>query len=200
MAQTVLASMTDGQIEDLANKLRDAARKHREEFPREATQKALRSKNIGMQLLATFRTLVEAASLTIRRKVAVDRSRTAAEMIEAANRHVVVLEEEVLLEMPMEGRDNDVVEFFTLGYDCSAEELEDEYEVRGLRPDPAAVIQAMIEDYFFADEHTVAVQWRDHRGRACCIRFFGGDASRGMQVMWWWHRWNQGDLFAGVPK
>ena len=200
MAETMLASMTDGQIDDLANKLRDAARKHREEFPREVTQEVLRSKNIGMQLLTTFRTLVEQASKLIVRHVKVSRTLTPAQAIDGTGRTKWYIVEEVLAEMPLDGKVEDDVVVFELNYDPTVDELDREYKARGLRPDPAAVAQAMADEPALADERPVAVQWRDNQGRACCALFGRGGDERRVRVRWLVSGWFRSFRFAGVRK
>ena len=63
MAKTMIASgMTDGQIDNVVNKLRDALRKHRDEFGADPAQQVIGRENLGMELLAPFRALVEAES------------------------------------------------------------------------------------------------------------------------------------------
>ena len=200
MAETMLASMTDGQIDDLANKLRDAARKHREEFPREVTQEVLRSKNIGMQLLTTFRTLVEQASKLIVRHVKVSRTLTPAQAIDGTGRTKWYIVEEVLAEMPLDGKVEDDVVVFELNYDPTVDELDREYETRGLRPDPAALSQLVTDDPAFADERPIAVQWRDKRNRACCAIFSEDGGGRFVYVFWLAYRWYRYYRFAGVRK
>lgn len=72
MAKTMIASMTDGQIENAVAKLRDALRKHRDEFESEPVQEVLGMPNLGMRLLEPFRKLVEAVSDMIVRYVTSD--------------------------------------------------------------------------------------------------------------------------------
>ena len=102
--------------------------------------------------------------------------------------------------MPLEGRLEDSVEFFELDYDPSTSELDREYEARSLRPDPAAVAQAMTDDPAFADERPVAVQWRDKQDRACYAIFDRRDGEREVRVRWNDDRWNRDCRFAGVRK
>ena len=93
MATSMLASemeMTDGQIDDLANKLRDAARKHRDEVSKDHAQEALRSENIGMRLFATFRALVEELSKQIVHVVSVNRARSPRATLKASGRKLYV--------------------------------------------------------------------------------------------------------------
>src|SRR3989344_3677712 len=75
--------MTDGEIENLVEKLRAAARKHRNEFSSDAVQQALGVENLGMKLLEPFRKLVEDVAGVIVHHVTVDRSRTPQETLDA---------------------------------------------------------------------------------------------------------------------
>lgn len=70
MARTMTASddyITERQIENMVDQLRAAARKHREQLPKDAAQQALGADNLGMRLLAPFRGLVEALAVIARR-------------------------------------------------------------------------------------------------------------------------------------
>lgn len=201
MAKTMTASqMTNGQIDSAVDQLRDAMRKHREEVDKEGAQHALGVNNLGMRMFTVFRELAEAASKIIRRAVRVDRTRTATEVIDATSRVRWYVDEQVLAEMPLDGREEDTIEFFELDYDPDVEELDREYETRDLRPDPATVAQAMIDDPTFADERPVAVQWRDNKGRACYMFFHRFVSKRGVSVDWGGGRWGRVCRFAGVRK
>lgn len=75
MAKTMTASqieMTDGQIDNVCAKLRDALRKHRGEISLEAAQVAIGVENIGMMMFTPFRELAEVFSRTIIRRVRVN--------------------------------------------------------------------------------------------------------------------------------
>ncbi|MFA6408497.1 MAG: hypothetical protein WCW36_03475, partial [Candidatus Paceibacterota bacterium] len=102
-------SITDGQIENAVAKLRDALRKHRSEFASDASQLVLGIDNLGMELLAPFRTCIESVSgIIIRRHVRVDRTRTPQEVVDATGRTQYV-DKDVLATMPIgEGEEVDV--------------------------------------------------------------------------------------------
>lgn len=178
MAKTMTApeGLTDGQIEALANQVRDAARKHRNELCKDQAQQALGVENLGMRMFAIFRKLTEKMGGIIARLIKVDRSQSPKQVIQATGRVGWYIDETVLTEMPREGRAEDQTLFFELDYGPTVDELDREYEARDMRPDPYAVSQAMIDDPTFADERPVAVQWRNKHGRACCAIFYrGGD-------------------------
>lgn len=137
----------------------------------------------------------------ITRHVTVDRTRNAAQAIEAIGCETQYIDERWLAEMPLNGRDEDNVEFFELDHEPTPDELDREYEVRGLRPDPAATAKVIADDPAFADERPVVVQWRDKQNRACAM-IFGYHKSNGRYVGVggcpgkWIRRWR----FAGVRK
>jgi len=132
------------------------------------------------------------------REVKVDRTKTAVQVIDATGRVKECIDEEVLAEMPLEGRGEDTVEFFEINHDFTPDGLDREYEARDLRPDPAAVAQAMTDDPAFADERFVGVQWRNSHGHACYAIFDGLDGERYVTVRRGGSRLSRGCYFAGV--
>ncbi len=206
MAKTMLASgITNGQIDDLANKLRDAARKHRDEFGKDASQEALRSPNIGMQLLSVFRKLVEDVSKSIVRVVFVNRSRSPSEALKASG-HTLYVSDSVVDAMPRgKGKKVKLVYFkpdpsvYQSGW-LSCAKLDEEYKKRGLVPDPQAQIDDNAANPAFADDMPNACQWKDNDGNWCCAVFFRWDGERCVDVnrndVDWGDRW----AFAGVPQ
>lgn len=193
-------SMTDGQIETTVNQLRDAMRKHRSEIGRESAQLALGTDNLGMRMFAIFRDIAEKQSKLIIRHVAVDRTRTPEQVINATGRVKWYINEQVLAEMPRDGFPEGEVEFFELDYDPTVNELDREYEARNLKPDPYALAQVMIDDPAFADERLVAVQWRDKNKYACYVIFDRDGDRRKVYVVRFDCRWGRHYLFAGVRK
>lgn len=77
MAKTMTASlmMTDGQIDDLTNKFRDALRKHRDRIPSNIAQQATGTDNIGTACVAPFLTICEKLGALVIRPVTVNYSR-----------------------------------------------------------------------------------------------------------------------------
>ncbi|HEY4521311.1 MAG TPA: hypothetical protein VJL57_02845 [Candidatus Paceibacterota bacterium] len=206
MAKTMLASgMTDGQIDDLANKLRDAARKHRDEIGKDPAQEALRSENIGMRLLAEFLRIVDEVSGYVVRTVTVDRTRTMQQSLDATGRRQYV-NKDVVATMPRrEGSKARLVYFkpvpgcYKNGF-LSCEALDAEYKKRGLVPDPQAQADDNAADPTFADTTPNACRWTDEHGNHCYaafdrwggVRYVGVDRS-GLD---WDDYWS----FAGVPQ
>lgn len=201
MAKTMTAFiMTPDQIEDAVNKLRDAMRKHRTEISREVAQQVLGLANLGMMMFSPFRERADAITNMITRHVSVNRNRSPEDAIKATGRTPWYIDQEVLSEMPREGRAEDDVFIFELDYDPTVDELDHEYEVRGLRPDPYALAQAMADDPAIADERPVATQWRDKRGRACFAIFHRYGDGREVSVYWLGNGWGRSYRFAGVRK
>lgn len=96
---TASKQMTDGQIENAVNKLRDALRKHRSEISLEAAQQVLGVENLGMILLAPFSKLAEMFSSLIVRTARTNRSRTAQEALGATCR-LLCTNQDVVDSMP----------------------------------------------------------------------------------------------------
>jgi hypothetical protein len=193
--------MTDGQIDKAVAHYRDALKKRRDDIGgSEEVQRVLGSDGYINEIVGVLRRHVAMVSNIIRRVVKVDRTKTAAEIIDATGRVKWYIDEEVLAEMPLDGREEDTVEFFELDYDPTVDELDREYEARGLRPDLVAVAQAMTDDPAFTDERSVAVQWRDSQGRTCFAVFNRDVGERYVSVYRFGIRWHRLYRFAGVRK
>jgi hypothetical protein len=203
MAKTMTASVqsiTDGQIDNVVAKLRDALRKHRGEFGSEAAQQVLGVENLGMELLAPFRKRVEAIADMIVRRVKVDRSRSPQEML-AANGRAQYVDKDVVKTMPKGEGDEVEVFFFKVGRYVNVADLAKEYELRGLKPDHYAQDAVNAADPAFADDHPNGTQWQDAKGNYCYLTFgrwrdgrrsVGCDrGGRDWRDVWW---------FAGVRK
>ncbi|MDC1205372.1 hypothetical protein N8083_00815 [Candidatus Pacebacteria bacterium] len=204
MSEIMLASeMTDGQIDDLANKLRDAARKHRTEFDKSSAQEALRSPNIGMQLLAVFRDLVEDISKQIARIVTVNRARTPQESLDAYGRKQYTTKA-VVDAMPRGSREEMKIVYFKPDKSAykngclSCQALDDEYKKRGLVPDPQAQIDDNSANPEFADTTPNACQWKDDDGNWCYATFGRWGGVRYVGVGRRDDGWDGDWVFAGV--
>ncbi len=105
------AEITDGQIENAVNKLRDAMRKHRSEITSDVAQQVLGVENLGMLMFTPFRERAEAVSNLIVRKATVNRSRFPQEALEATGR-AQYTDRKVVDAMPKgEGNEAEVVFF-----------------------------------------------------------------------------------------
>ena len=200
MDETMIASMTDGQIENLVDKLRAAARKHRQEITSETVQLVLGVENLGMEMFAVIRGHVERVSNMIIRHVRVNHTRTPQEALDATGR-VQYKDRDVVATMPR-GEDDEVeVHFFKLGRYVSDADLEKEYELRGLKPaDPYSLAAVNEADPAFADEHPNGTHWKDANGKWCYIAFFRWDGERRVDFyrddLDWFDVW----WFAGLRK
>lgn len=206
MAKTVTASpMTDGQIENVVAKLRDALRKHRNEFGSESVQQVLGVENLGMELLAPFRQRVEAVSNLIVRRVKVNRTRTPQAALDATGRKQYT-DQAVVDAMPRGEGDEAEVVFFKPDASCykngliSMAEVDRQYELRGLVPDPYATEAVNEADSAFADLHPNAVQWQAAGGGWCCAAFDGWHGERDVDVNRRGSDWSDGWEFSGVRK
>lgn len=203
MEKTVTASvMTDGQIDNLVDKFRAAARKHRAEFASDAVQQVLGVANLGMELLEPFRRRVDAVSEIIVRHVKVDRTRTPQQVLDATGRRQYV-DPDVVTSMPGcgDGIEELDVCFFPLRRFSSDEEVEKACKLRGLErlADPYVVAQVNTDDPEFADEHPNATHWKVN-GKWCyfaCGRWSDG---RHVNVDRAGRDWNDHWWFAGLRK
>lgn len=206
MAKTMLASgMTDGQIDDLANKVRDAARKHRDEIEKNPVQEALRSDNVGMLLFAAFRKLAEEVTKRIVHVVTVNRKRSPYDALKASGRKLYV--DDTVVESMPRGKANKVrlvyfkpdLSTYKDGWlSCAA--LHDEYKKRGLIPDPQAQIDDNAEKPEFADTTPNACQWIDKDGKYCYAAFDRWGDERRVHVDRDDGGWGDDWSFAGVPQ
>ena len=199
------AEMTDGQIENAVNKLRDAMRKHRSEITSDIAQQVLGVENLGMMMFTPFRQRAEVVSNLIVRKAKVNRSRSQQEAIEATGR-AQYTDRKVVDAMPKGEGDEVEVVFFKPDLSnrngfISDDDLEKEFELRGLKPaDPVSVAAVNEADPAFADEKPHGTHWKDAKGNWCFATFghwFGerlvcvSENGSDWDVRWW---------FAGLRK
>jgi len=199
------AEMTDGQIENAVNKLRDAMRKHRSEITSDIAQQVLGVENLGMMMFTPFRQRAEVVSNLIVRKAKVNRSRSQQEAIEATGR-AQYTDRKVVDAMPKGEGDEVEVVFFKPDLSnrngfISDDNLEKEFESRGLKPaDPISVAAVNEADPAFADEKPHGTHWKDAKGNWCFATFghwFGerlvcvSENGSDWDVRWW---------FAGLRK
>jgi len=208
MAETMIASdMTDGQIDDLANKLRDAARKHRNEVSKDVAQQVLGADNLGMRLFVIFRQLAEAISNMIVRHVKVDRTKTPEQILEATGRRQYV-DANVVKNMPKGDENEGDIYFFKPSaetYDenglISDDNLEKEFELRGLKPvDPYKLSQFNADGPAFADEKPHGTHWKNADGQWCFAAFYRWRGRRCVDVFESGSDWGAFWWFAGLRK
>lgn len=183
MTETMLESgMTDGQIDDLADKLRDAARERRGGFNKDAVHFALQSPDVGMRLVGAFRMIVEDINKRIVRVVTVSRGRTPKQALDACGRRQNV-EDAVVDAMPRGEGDRVEVVLFPVRYMISDDDAEKEYERRGLKPaDPYSLAAVNEDDPGFSYDYPNKTHWKDADGCWCSALFghWGGTQSVGI--------------------
>ena len=208
MTQIMTATeMTDGQIENAVNKLRDAMRKHRHEITSDVAQQVLGVENLGMMMFTPFRERAEAVSNLIVRKVKVHRGRSQQEAIEATG-CVRYTDRKVVDEMPQgDGEEVEVVffrpepwEYTRPGY-MSDDDLEKCFDRHNAKPaDPISVAAVNAADLSFSDSHPNGTHWKDAKGNWCYIAFDRWDDGRGVGVGRHDYDWVGDWWFAGRRK
>lgn len=199
------AEMTDGQIENAVNKLRDAMRKHRSEITSDVAQQVLGVENLGMMMFTPFRERAEVVSSLIVRTVKVNRGRSQQEAIEATGR-AQYTDRKVVDAMPKGEGDEVEVVFFKPDLSnrngfISDDDLEKEFELRGLKPaDPISVAAVNEADPAFADEKPHGTHWKDVKGNWCFATFHRWRGEREVDVYRRGSDWSDGWWFAGVRK
>lgn len=164
--------MTDGQVDNLVDKFRAAVRKHCSEFPRSAVQEALGVENLGMECLTPFRRRVEAISNLIVCRVKVNRNLSPQEVLNATG-HRQYTDQKVVDGMPRGNGEETEVVFFNLGRYVNDDDLEKEYEIRGLKPaDPYSLAAVNEADPTFTDQNHNSTHWKDANGKWCYAAFF----------------------------
>jgi hypothetical protein len=206
MTQIMTATeMTDGQIENAVNKLRDAMRKHRREITSDVAQRVLGVENLGMMMFTPFRQRAEAVGNLIVRTTKVNRSRSQQEAIEATGR-VQYTDRKVVDAMPKGEGDEVEVVFFKPDLSqrnglISDDDLDKEYELRGLKPaDPISVAAVNEADPAFADEEPHGTHWKDAKGNWCYATFNRFSGKRKVYVFRNIYGWSDCWWFAGVRK
>lgn len=196
-----IETITAAQIGRASDRFSERCRKNAASLPKDVTQLVLEEEGdqLSQEMFEALRKRVEARASMIVRHVKVNRHQDPIQVIDATNR-TKYINDDVLAIMPRAGEAEVDVFFFKLGTRVSVDDLDREYESRGLVPDPYAQSQVNADDPAFADEHPNGGQWRDSKNRACYIAFrrLGGErrvlVSRSSRV------WSGGWWFGGVRK
>jgi len=202
MDKTMTASktITDGQTENILDKLRSALRKHRSEFSSDVAQQVCGVENLGMELFAVVRKHAERFSDMIVRRVSVNRNRNQHEALKATGCTLYV-SDDVVKTMPKGEGEEAEVHFFKLGRWISDDDLEQEFEVRGFKPaDPYSLAAVNEADPAFADEHPNSTHWKDANGKWCYAAFDRWYDERRVRVHRYDDGWDDSWWFAGVCK
>jgi hypothetical protein len=204
-ATTQSNTITNGQIGQICDRLTTKLRESG--FPTEPVQSVLSEPGGAFieEMLAAFRRRVEAVSNLIVRKVTVNLSRTPQEALDATGR-TQYTDRKVVDRMPKALVAEVEIVFFKPdlsecdGY-ISDDDLEKEYELRGLKPaDPVSVAALNEANPAFADEKPHGTHWKDEKGNWCCAAFSRWDGERGVGVRRYGGDWSDRWSFAGVRK
>lgn len=209
MAKTIATTKTMllRQARRLADRFVAKFPKAGKNLPKAAVQSVLDHEMEPMlvEMFEVLRRRVEAVSNLIVRKVRVDRTRTNQQALEATGR-VQYTDCEVVDAMPKTSADEVEVMFFKpdlserSGY-ISDDDLEKEFELRGLKPaDPISVAAVNEADTAFADEKPHGTHWKDAKGNWCCAIFGRWRGERKVFVHRYGSAWIDGWWFAGVRK
>ncbi len=204
-ATTQSNTITNGQIGQICDRL---TTKFRESgFPTELVQAVLSEPGgafIG-DMFAAFRKRVEGISNLIVRKVTVNLSRTPQEAFDATQCEQYI-DRKVVDRMPKALSAEVEIVFFKPDLSerdgcISDDDLEKEYELRGLKPaDPISVAALNEADPAFADEKPHGTHWKDESGKWCCAAFDRWVIGRGVSVDRRGLDWSDCWSFAGVRK
>jgi len=155
--------------------------------------------------ITDFRERAKAVSNLIVRTAKVNRNRSQQEAIEATGR-AQYTDRKVVDAMPKGEGDEVEVVFFKPDLSerndfISDDDLEKEFELRGLKPaDPVSVAAVNEDDPAFADKKPHGTHWKDAKGNWCCATFGCWRDKRGVYVYRSGRDWDDGWWFAGVRK
>mgnify|MGYP001594107053 CR=1 FL=1 len=193
------AGITTVQIGKIQEVLGAALRKSG--FQSESVQQIIETQgdSLTAEFVGVLRKRVEAVSKMIVRRVKVDRSQTSQQAFDATGRKQYT-DREVVDAMPRgEGEEVDVY-FFDLNYDPTVQELDHEYELRGLKADPIAQAKVNTDDPAFADDRPNGCQWGLEKGVASFAAFDRWVGGRRVDVGRDDDGWYRGYRFGGVRK
>jgi len=192
--------MTGKQVDRVCEIFRAKITKHAPEFSSEAVQLAFGQSKLSAEWLAVFRKYVEMFSDMIVRHVKVDRSKTPQEALDATGRKQFT-DKSVVKSMPKGTGEEKEVFFFKLGHFTSDDDLENEFDSRGLLPvDPYSLAKVNEDDPSFADTHPNCTHWRDSDGKWCFATFLRWLSGRKLFVDRNGDDWGDNWWFAGVRK
>ncbi|MST03997.1 MAG: hypothetical protein EXS49_00285 [Candidatus Pacebacteria bacterium] len=180
-------------------------RKHRHEIGSDVAQQVLGVENLGMMMFAPFRERVEVVSSFVVRTVRVNRTRTPQEALDATLRKQDT--DRTVVDAMSRGEGDEVeVVFFKpdlskrIGF-ISDDDLEKEFELRGLKPaDPYSLAAVNELDPAFADQKLNGTHWKNADGEWCVALFHRWRDGRGVRVDRNYGKWSGGWWFAGLRK
>lgn len=194
-------AITADQINKAVANYRAMLERYAHEFQSEPTQIVLDDPELAVEQHSVLRKRIEAISGMIVRTVKVDRSLSPKQVLDATGR-VQYTDDSVVAEMPRGECDEVQVRFFKIGRPISNDELEKEYELRGLVPaDGYSVAKVNQDDPTFADTNPNGTHWKNSKGKWCYAyfdRWFGD--KRYVDVYLSDHDWYGDWWFAGFRK
>ncbi len=196
--------MTAGQITRAVDRFRAMLEKHAGEFDAKAVQVVLGQPEFTDEVFEVFHRRVETISRRVIRTAKVNRGRSQQEAIEATGR-AQYTDRKVVDAMPKGEGDEVEVVFFKPDLSqrngfISDDDLEKEFELRGLKPaDPISVAAVNEADPAFADEKPHGTHWKDAKGNWCYATFGRWGDRRGVRVDRHGNDWSDRWWFAGVP-
>lgn len=192
--------LSEGQIAKLNQNLTARLLKHKNELPGNIFQQVLGDETLLDDFYASIQKRIDAISNLIIRKVKVNRNQTPQQMLDATGRKQYT-DGSVVAMMPKgEGEEVEVF-FFNLGRFVNDNDLEKEYELRGIKPADPYSLAAVNTDSAFADKYPNGTHWKDTNGKWCFATFsHWSDDGRFVNVNRIDSDWNDGWWFAGVRK
>lgn len=195
------STTTDGQINKAVANYRALLEKHSKEFDSGTVQTVLGQSEFADEVFAIFRKRVEVVSNMIMHRVNVNRACTPKQVLDATSRVQYNTNSDVVTAMPRGEGDEVEVFFFKLGRYVSDDDLEKEYELRGLKPVDSYSLAAVNEaDPAFADEHPNSTHWKDANGKWCYVAFNRWNDERIVDVDRYDNDWDDYWWFAGLRK
>jgi hypothetical protein len=192
--------VTAGQIAKVNELLSAKMRKHEKELPSNIMQVVLGDHSLADELLDVIRKKVELQSNMIVRSVKVDRTFSAKEALDATGKNQYVADS-MAKSMPNATDEQVEVYFFKLGRYISMNDLEKEYQLRGLvAVDPYTLAAINQSDPAFADDKPNCTQWKDVKSNWCYAYFYRGGDERYLRVGQGDDGWGGCWFFAGVRK
>lgn len=193
------SSITPGQIGKIQELLAAGLRKSG--LPNESVQRVIETQGdaLVVELVSAIHRRVEAVSNLVVRRVKVDRNRTPQQMLDATDRRQYT-DSEVVEAMPRGEGEEAEVHFFKLDRYVSDDELDQEFNLRGLKPaDPYSLAAVNEEDPAFADDRPNGTHWKS-RGKWCYIAFRRWNGVRSVDVYCYALGWGDYWWFAGLCK
>jgi hypothetical protein len=164
-----------------------------------ALVKIIGPENVEGILRGTIEVITKVVNMIVR-LVRPNRNLKPRQALEATGRNPYV-NDEVVANMPRGEGDETEVIFFKVGRFLSDDDLEKEYELRGLKhADPYSVAKANEDDPTFADDHPNGTHWRDENGKWCFVTFDGWGGGRYVDCSRNDNDWSDSWWFAGLRK